>query len=183
MPFKTPEQRKQYIREWKEKKRRSLGIQPRKKTSLDEKRERQKLNQKKYREQNRDKINERNRNNRSEYVDKHPAKRMLWAAKRRSKERGLNFDLVESDLVLPELCPYLKTPLISKSNRGEGRECVYSLDRIDTSKGYTKDNVEVVSHLANTMKNAATKEQLIEFSKTILIRNGYFVGKSSDPRY
>jgi hypothetical protein len=35
-----------------------------------------------------------------------------------------------------------------------------SLDRVDNSKGYTKDNVWVISQLANKMKNNASLDQL-----------------------
>lgn len=104
------------------------------------------------------------------YLDQHPEKRMLWAAKKRAKEKGLEFSITEEDIVLPEVCPYIKEPLQLRANRGQGREHVYSLDRIDSSKGYTPDNIEVISHLANSMKSNATKEQLIEFAKTIMSR-------------
>lgn len=35
-----------------------------------------------------------------------------------------------------------------------------SLDRVDNSKGYTKDNVKVISLRANKLKNDATKEEI-----------------------
>lgn len=41
-------------------------------------------------------------------------------------------------------------------------------DRIDNTKGYTKDNVQVISHLANQMKASATRDQLQVFCKRML---------------
>ena len=127
-----------------------------------------KLSYKKYRLNNKDKVNK----NRQQYTDNNPIKRMLWSAKHRAKLKNIPFDLKESDIVLPSVCPYLKVPLQSKSNRGEGRQFVYSLDRIDSNKGYVKNNVEVISHLANTMKNTATPTQLLEFANEIIKRYG-----------
>ena len=106
------------------------------------------------------------------YKELSPIKRLLYAAKKRAKEKGLEFNIDTSDIVIPEICPYLGIPLDSHSSRGTPRTNIYSLDRIDNTRGYVKGNVEVISHLANTMKSNATKEQLVIFSKVILSRYG-----------
>lgn len=87
---------------------------------------------------------------------------LLNRSKHRAKEYGYEFNLEESDLIIPELCPILKIPIVVV--RGEGRRFDGpSLDRIDSTKGYTKDNVWIISDLANRMKQNATLEQLKAF--------------------
>lgn len=76
---------------------------------------------------------------------------------------GMEFTIQPEDIVIPEICPYLQTPFIPLDKR-----LSYSLDRIDSSKGYTKENIQVVTRLANKMKNDATKEELLLFAKGIL---------------
>lgn len=92
----------------------------------------------------------------------------LWSqSKRRARYSGLEWDLQREDIVIPELCPYLNVPL----TRLQGKGFVWSnasLDRVDNSKGYTKDNIMVISRLANSMKQHATKEQLLEFAKNVI---------------
>ena len=50
-----------------------------------------------------------------------------------------------------------------------------NIDRIDNNKGYTMDNVIVVSALANTIKTSATPDQIIkvgEFYKKLYEEKG-----------
>ena len=81
---------------------------------------------------------------------------MLAQAKRRAKANGRVFDLTLKDLqrlVVPR-CPILRTELIWEYGHGLGLGAHSpSLDRIDNSRGYTKDNVAIISHKANGMKN------------------------------
>ena len=91
---------------------------------------------------------------------------MLYAAQKRAIEKNLEFTIEREDIVLPTHCPLLETEFI-KGVKGD-YNMTYSLDRIDNSKGYIKGNVRVISMLANSMKNCATREQLEAFSKNIL---------------
>lgn len=83
----------------------------------------------------------------------------LWkGAKSRAKRNGWDFDLVVEDIVVPERCPVFGIPLFV----GEGSHTPNSpsLDRLDSTKGYVKGNVFVISHRANCIKRDATLEEL-----------------------
>ena len=74
----------------------------------------------------------------------------MWSrAKYRAKQKGLDFNITKEDIVIPDTCPLLGTPMESPS-----------LDRIDSTKGYVKGNVWVISNRANTLKNDATLTEL-----------------------
>ena len=109
---------------------------------------------------------------RNSYYKENPGKRLLWGARKRAKEANLPCTIQESDINIPEYCPYLKIKLTTTSKRFDTRTTEYSLDKIITELGYVPGNVEVISHLANTMKSNASKEQLLEFAKTIIERYG-----------
>jgi len=88
---------------------------------------------------------------------------MLAQAKRRAQSSGRAFNLTLEDLrrlVVPR-CPILGTELVWEYRHGLGLGAHSpSLDRIDNSLGYVKGNVAIISHRANSMKNAATTEEL-----------------------
>ena len=52
-----------------------------------------------------------------------------------------------------------------------------SIDRIDSTKGYTKDNCWIVTCIVNASKNAYYVEDVIEMCKNVLTHNGYSVVK------
>jgi hypothetical protein len=88
---------------------------------------------------------------------------MLAQAKRRAQSSGRAFNLTLKDLqrLVVSHCPVLGTELIWKYDHGLGLGAHSpSLDRIDNSLGYTQGNVAIISHRANSMKNAATVEEL-----------------------
>jgi hypothetical protein len=83
--------------------------------------------------------------------------RLKSSAKRRNIEFTISIiDLY--DLSFPITCPILNIPL--KFNTGTAQDDSYSIDRIDSSKGYTKDNIMVISLRANKLKNNATQSEL-----------------------
>lgn len=106
-----------------------------------------------------------------------PEVRMYRRSKARAKDRGIEFTIDKSDIIIPEVCPILGMPLVIKSGSSGGSDCSPALDRIDNSKGYTKGNVQVISHLANMMKSSATVEQLQMFAKWV---NSTFPASNND---
>lgn len=89
-------------------------------------------------------------------------KRLLYAARRRSKINKLLFDIEESDIIIPDVCPILDVKLeVSYEKQASSSP---SLDRVDSTKGYVKGNVRVISYKANACKSNMTIEQL----KTLL---------------
>lgn len=92
---------------------------------------------------------------------------LLWKrAKSRALKKGYEFNLLEEDIIIPDKCPILNIPLFpgTKNNYKNSP----TIDRINNSKGYTKDNIRIISMLANTMKNSASIEELKLFAQNIL---------------
>lgn len=89
--------------------------------------------------------------------DKVIISRLFYEAKKRSKERSLEFTITKDDIVLPTHCPILGIKLESHDNVF-GRNS-YTLDRIDSSKGYIPGNVRVISWQANYIKSNLSLEQ------------------------
>lgn len=83
-----------------------------------------------------------------------------------AKKRNIIFDLTLSqlnELTFPISCPILDIPL--KFNRGRAQDDSYSFDRMDSSVGYTIDNIMIISNRANKLKSNATEEELQRFAK------------------
>ncbi len=79
-------------------------------------------------------------------------------SKKRAKKLGLEFNLEISDIVIPDTCPILGIPLFYKG--GPRTNNSPSVDRIDNTKGYVKENIWVISWRANHIKGNATLEEL-----------------------
>lgn len=86
---------------------------------------------------------------------------------------------VESDLTVEDLleiwnkqngiCIYTGIELIlnRSSKICKDQNNVASVDRIDSSIGYTKDNIQFISRTANLAKNTMSHEQMIEFCEMV----------------
>lgn len=90
---------------------------------------------------------------------------MLNNAKKRALKLNIEFNLTKEDIIIPDKCPLLEIPFIV----GTKENYLYTptIDRIDTNKGYVKENIRIITMLANSMKNSATFDQLLTFSKNI----------------
>lgn len=98
-----------------------------------------------------------------------------WAARvyknaiTRATEKGLDFDLTIDWIIeqCPIKCAVLGIPLLPSSNDKNNSP---SLDRFDNTKGYTKDNVKIISFRANKVKSDATEDELKAVLKYIKTR-------------
>lgn len=98
--------------------------------------------------------------------------KLLKRAKERAKKLNLEFDLTEDDIIVSAFCPILGIPLRVNTGLIGGRNDSPSIDRKDSTKGYVKGNVWVISQLANQMKSNATTEQLKSFARWINEEHG-----------
>lgn len=85
-------------------------------------------------------------------------KRLVQAAKSRAIKSGIDFNLTVEDISpLPTHCPVFGIEL--KISSIDDRDASYTLDRLDNDRGYVRDNVVVISWLANRLKNDGTAAQ------------------------
>ena len=94
-----------------------------------------------------------------------PTKRLWGGAKRRAKRKGIEFNILtyKSLPKVPKYCPILGIPLKvgkEKGSNGGGTDNSPSLDRINNNKGYTIDNIQIISRKANQMKSNATLKEI-----------------------
>lgn len=105
---------------------------------------------------NRDKA----RANQKSYRKRNAVALMLYKAKRRADDKGIPFDLVESDVMIPSTCPVLGIPLMSDRTNGMQSDACPTLDRIVPELGYVRGNVEVISWRANRIKCDASLNEI-----------------------
>jgi hypothetical protein len=90
--------------------------------------------------------------------------------RKRALKSGMEFNLTPSDMLRlmrnAHTCPYFGWALTF--NEGAKAKDLASIDRIDSSKGYTLDNVRVISYLANLMKSSATEDELLQFANGVM---------------
>lgn len=102
---------------------------------------------------------ERDRIHALEYRRKKPFNVWIANLRTRAKRKDLDFNLTLKDLVIPEYCPVLGMPL-RKIFGGHPTDDLPTVDRIDNNKGYTTDNIKIISWKANRMKSNYTLEDI-----------------------
>ncbi len=82
---------------------------------------------------------------------------MISQSRASAKKRGIEFSLVPADVFVPEYCPVLGLKL----ERGIWRvqDASPTIDRLDSSKGYVRGNVAVISHRANSIKSVGNADE------------------------
>lgn len=95
---------------------------------------------------------------RKDYLLKNPIYNLYSKAKLRAKTKGLEFSITKNDILIPDFCPVLGIKL--EAYIGNHRDSKMTLDRIDNSKGYTPDNIKVISWRANRLKSDASIDEL-----------------------
>lgn len=102
-------------------------------------------------------------NRRDEYSD---FRELLKRCKARSRELDITLEyLKEVWDAQGGICPYLKQPLVlpqtDNSHDRSNPNLIASIDRIDSSKGYVKGNIQFISMTLNFAKNKYDEEVLL----------------------
>lgn len=79
-------------------------------------------------------------------------------AKLKNREHSITVDDIKAIYPADGCCPIFGMKL--EFNNAGFRENSPSIDRIDSSKGYTTDNIQIISWKANRIKSYATVEEL-----------------------
>lgn len=101
--------------------------------------------------------------------------------KQHAKKKNIPYNLTVQYLIdlfekQNRLCYYTGKPLVIRTNRGLGEECINfanthyqaSLDRLIPKLGYIEGNVVWCGWLVNTCKNLLTEDQLYDICEVIL---------------
>ncbi len=92
-------------------------------------------------------------------------------AKRRGLECDIDFDYVKQLLVKQQGLCAMTGAVLECSNANTKRNSspnTVSIDRIDSNKGYTKDNIRLVTYMYNSCKGRWTDFDVIQMCKGVL---------------
>lgn len=104
----------------------------------------------------------------AKHYAKDPRGTMLRKARKRAAERGLPFTIKKSDIVIPDVCPVLGIKL-RPAHAKTRRSYSPTVDRRHGERGYTPENIAVISWRANDLKKDGTIEefeQLLRWMKS-----------------
>ena len=98
---------------------------------------------------------------------KNPYHQLFYTIKRRAEQKGIKFTLTKDDIKelfanRPKVCPILGIEIKYSELNVKKSLTDYSpsIDRLIPDKGYTKNNVSIISNLANRIKQDATVDQI-----------------------
>jgi hypothetical protein len=98
---------------------------------------------------------------------------ILNSVKGRAKSKGLDYDL-SPEWILNKWeecegkCEITGIEFVFRDEGNRANPYSLSLDRVDNTKGYTKENVQLVVWIYNAAKATGTHEQVVNFSKKLL---------------
>lgn len=101
--------------------------------------------------------------------------KMIMSSKNNASGKKIEHTLKWDDIPTPELCIYLGVKLdytFRKKNGQKRPPNLATIDRIDPTEGYIPGNIQVISDLANRMKQNASIGQLLDFAKGVLKAHG-----------
>jgi hypothetical protein len=91
--------------------------------------------------------------------------RLYENAKRRAREKGIEFSITWDDIEVPQECPVLGIQLkVGYEEYGNSP----SLDRLKPNKGYVPGNIAVISTRANAIKNDANSDDVFKVAYWML---------------
>lgn len=88
-----------------------------------------------------------------------PSLAMLNNSKQRAKNKNIEHTILLEDINIPDVCPVLGITL--EVGDRKSHQNAPSIDRLDNTKGYHKDNIIVMSVRANMIKKDASLDELI----------------------
>jgi len=145
MPWKDPEEKRQYQQDWYQRNK-----------------ERTREARSEWGKANRDKTKQYVR----DWEQRHPREYMVMKSKHSAKPRGLLHTITVADLTWPTHCPILGIELVyDRDKKTPRRDCYPTLDRHDNNLGYVPGNVFVISWRANRIKWMATAEELMAVAR------------------
>lgn len=98
--------------------------------------------------------------NRTAYRDRNIEHSLIIECRARARKRGLEFNLDDVDIVIPEYCPVLGIKI--QRTRAKITDNTPSIDRVKMSRGYVRGNVRVISWKANRLKSDCDEPEIFE---------------------
>lgn len=101
-------------------------------------------------------------------AEHHSIREKLNGARKRAKEQGLEFNITIEDLMpFPSHCEILGLELTYKVFGNDRPDNGVSLDKIVPSRGYTKENVRIISMRANRLKSDLDLDTILKIKEYI----------------